>query len=147
MISMKPGMVAAQRQLLQLLEKHPVTAGMYVRVHGDNLIVGRHAKEEDGTTDEADDRVRLTRLAPTRFGVSVKRHTGRWERTPFSGAMPDVVDSIVDVVRFCEEVEAFGSANTISSYEIIRCVNLFWLLALQEDQRVSDPAIGVPSSA
>ena len=99
MIVMKPGMDTAQRQLVQLLEKHPATTGMYVRVHGDNLIVGRHAEEGAGTSDEADDRVRLTRLAPKRFGLSVKRHTGRWERTPFSGTISDVVDSIVGFMQ------------------------------------------------
>lgn len=58
-----------------------------------------------------------------------------------------IIDSIIDVERFCEGVGAFGSANTISSYEIIRCVNLFWLLALQEDHRVLEPAVSAPSSA
>ncbi len=58
-----------------------------------------------------------------------------------------ITDSIIDVERFCGEVASFGTANTISSYEIIRCVNLFWLLALLEDRRGSDPAISAPSSA
>jgi hypothetical protein len=85
---MKPGLTADRFQLLDLIEQHDVTAGMYVRVHGDQLILGRDA---DG---EFDDRVKLTKLGPKSYGVSVKRHTGRWQRTPFTGSMAEVVAAI-----------------------------------------------------
>jgi hypothetical protein len=39
--------------------------------------------------------VRLTQLAATSYGLSVKRHTGRWERTPFAGALEEMIDIIL----------------------------------------------------
>ena len=90
---MKPGMDTVRERLAELLEATEITAGMYVRVHGDNLIVGRN---EPGPDDAmfAEDRVRLTRLGPRTFGLSVKRHTGRWQRTPFTGDLGEVVSAI-----------------------------------------------------
>ena len=91
---MKPGMDTARKRLVELLEKNETTAGMHVRVHGEHLIAARLETAADGST-EADDRVRLTRLGPRSFGLSVKRHTGRWERTPFTGNMTEVVNAIL----------------------------------------------------
>ena len=89
---MKPGMQDAQSKLTKLLAAHEPTTGMYVRAHGDNLIVGRQEPLGPANELEDDDRIRLTRLSATRYGLSVKRHTGRWERTPFSGSMVQMVD-------------------------------------------------------
>jgi hypothetical protein len=88
----------AQTQLIQLLERNNLTAGMYVRVHGDHLIVGRREPVTPGDP-EATDRVRLTRLGNGSYGLSVKRHTGRWERTPFSGNMNDVVKAVWEFMQ------------------------------------------------
>jgi len=94
---MKAHLETAQRKLTQLLEENEVTSGMYVRVHGDHLIIGRN---EEVTADlPRDDRVRLTRLSPRTYGLSVKRHTGRWERTPFTGSMEDMVDTIMTCMQ------------------------------------------------
>ena len=86
MRAMKPGMERALQSLEALLEGDEVTAGLVVRAHGENLIL---AREENGADGERviDDRVRLTRLSKTTWGLSVKRHTGRWERTPFTGSL------------------------------------------------------------
>jgi hypothetical protein len=86
-------MITAQDRLVGLLEKHELTAGLSVRVHGNHLIVGRNAG------DEPDDRVRLTRISAQSFGLSVKRHTGRWEKTPFSGTMPEMVKTIRELMQ------------------------------------------------
>jgi hypothetical protein len=96
---MKAERQIAQTQLSQLLEAHETTAGMYVRVHGDHLIAGR--KEAFGPDNklEDDDKVRLTRLNNSTFGLSVKRHTGRWEKTPFSGSMKEMVDVIQSLMQ------------------------------------------------
>jgi hypothetical protein len=94
---MNPKMRTAQAELTHELEKHEPTRGMYVRVHGDHLIIGR-AEILDGI-EEGVDRVRLTRLGSRTFGLSVKRHTGRWERTPFSGPMTDMVDVMCTVMQ------------------------------------------------
>jgi hypothetical protein len=81
-------MEAARARLLPLPEAHELTAGMCVRVHGDHLIL---ARSDPGTDPDLIDRVRLTRLSASRYGLSVKRHTGRWERTPFSGILKEMV--------------------------------------------------------
>jgi len=91
---MKSGMAIRQSQLEELLESSELTAGMYVRVHGDNLILGRReALGPEGETED-EDRVKLTRLSASTYGLSVKRHTGRWEKTPFRGSLKEMVDVI-----------------------------------------------------
>ena len=89
----------AQSKVSRLLEAHEPTAGLYVRVHGDHLILGR--QEPGGRDGEVldDDRVRLTRVGSSSWGLSVRRHTGRWERTPFCGTMEEMVDTIVGCMQ------------------------------------------------
>lgn len=84
----------AQSRLTKLLEQSPLTEGMYVRTHGDHLIVGRTEQFGPYREPEACDRVRLTDLGRAGYGLSVKRHTGRWEKTPFTGSMEDMVEVI-----------------------------------------------------
>lgn len=84
--------MAALATLSRLLEKDELTAGMSVNIRGDHLILGRCEVDEQGTVGECIDRIRLTRLNASTYGLSVKRHTGRWERTPFSGSIQDMVD-------------------------------------------------------
>ena len=92
-------MQMACAKLTTLLEADELTRGMYVRVRGDNLNVGRReALGPDGQRVE-DDRVRLTRLSSKTYGLSVKRHTGRWERTPFSGTMEAMVEVILGLMQ------------------------------------------------
>ncbi len=96
---MKTEMRVAESKLRGLLNTHEPTADLYVRVHGDYLILGRC--EPIGSSDqmENNDRVRLTRLSASTYGLSVKRHTGRWERTPFSGNMEEIVDTILGCMQ------------------------------------------------
>lgn len=91
---MKTTMQIAQSQLTKLLETSDRTRGAYVRIHGDHLIIGRREVFGPDRKLEDDDRVRLTRLNVSSYGLSVKRHTGRWERTPFSGSMEEMVETI-----------------------------------------------------
>lgn len=90
---MKPGMERAKLEIEELIECEGVTAGMVVRVHGDNLILVRQEEAASGEMT-FDDRVRLTRMSRSAWGLSVKRHTGRWERTPFSGSMREMMDAV-----------------------------------------------------
>ena len=85
-------MDTARMALGRLLEQSDLTSGMRVRVHGDHLLLGRDEMEPRGGKRETVDRVRLTRLTATKYGLSVRRHTGRWERTPFAGSMPEMVE-------------------------------------------------------
>ncbi len=91
---MKEVMKQARTQLTELLELNEITAGMYVRVYGNHLIAGR--KEPYGPNGELEDhdRVRFTRLSSRSYGLSVKRHTGRWEQTPFTGTLKDMVETV-----------------------------------------------------
>ena len=93
---MKTGMRIAESKLRGLQRAHEQTANLYVRVHGDHLILGR--RESVGQM-ENDDRVRLTRLSASAYGLSVKRHNGRWERTPFSGSMEEMVDTVLGCMQ------------------------------------------------
>lgn len=88
---MKPGMDQARHSLEELLDADATTADLIVRVHGENLIVARDIETDSGEM-VTDDRVRLTRLGMARWGLSVMRHTGRWQRTPFTGKLDEIVD-------------------------------------------------------
>ena len=90
---MKSGMDRAKREIEGLLDLEDTTAGMIVRIHGDHLILARDEEADSGEM-VPDDRVRLTRVSSSRWGLSVKRHTGRWERTPFSGSIREVMDAV-----------------------------------------------------
>lgn len=79
---------------MKRLQSNELTKGMYVRVHGENLILGREESVGADGSVEQGDRVRLTRRGRSTWALSVKRHTGRWERTPFAGGMDDVVASM-----------------------------------------------------
>jgi len=45
-------------------------------------------------------------------------------------AVAPVANDFIDVEKFCSEVQVYKNSNVISSYEIIRAVNLFQLLSL-----------------
>jgi len=96
---MKMAMQAAESKLKGLLHAHDRTAGMYVRMHGDHLILSRREPIGPNGEFENDDRVRLTRLSADTYGLSVKRHTDRWERTPFSGSLEEMVDTILGCMQ------------------------------------------------
>ena len=96
---MQRGMKQAQEQLTERVERDPLLRGMYVRVHGEHLVLGRpDDRAPDGKT-HSDDRLRLTRLGRDQWGLSVKRHTGRWERTPFSGSMSELHDVVMSFMQ------------------------------------------------
>ena len=97
--TMKIKMKITQQKLEGLLENDAITEGMYVRVHGTHLIAGR--EESVGSDDETEkfDRVRFTHLRSSQYGLSVKRHTGRWERTPFSGTLEEMVEVVQGLMQ------------------------------------------------
>lgn len=85
---------AAKQRLERLLSGNPLTEGMYVRTWGDHLIIGRHEPFGPEGAMEADDRLRLTARNASSWDLSVRRHTGRWENTPFTGTLEDLGDVI-----------------------------------------------------
>jgi hypothetical protein len=96
---MNDAMRAAQTKLAKLLEADETTAGMYVRVRGDHLIAGRTEPLSPGQTLENDDRIRFTRLGANSHGLCVKRHTGRWEKTPFRGTLEETVSTVYALMQ------------------------------------------------
>ena len=96
---MKDAMRIPRARLDKLLDGDERAAGTYVHVHGDNLIIGRREPWGPDGRLEDDDRVRLTKLNASTYGLSVKRHTGRWERTPFSGSMDEMVEVILTLMQ------------------------------------------------
>lgn len=92
-------MRAAQTKLAKLLAADAITAGMYVRVHGDHLIAGRTDAIGPKQDPENDDRVRFTRLGANSYGLSVRRHTGRWAKTPFHGTLEETVNTVCAVMQ------------------------------------------------
>jgi hypothetical protein len=89
-----PRRATATRHLEGLLAGNPLTAGMYVRPWGDHLIIGREEPFGPQGEMEPDDRLRLTARNPSTYGLSVRRHTGRWEKTPFTGTLEELMDVI-----------------------------------------------------
>ncbi len=85
------------QRLEKLLSAHELTRDLYVRPHGDHLILGRYEAYHPDGEPARTDRVRFTQLSAHQFGLSVKRHTGRWERTPFTGTL----DELVEVMLGC----------------------------------------------
>ena len=96
---MRTDMRIAESTLTELLAAHEQTAGRYVRAHGDHLILGRREPIGPDGEMENDDRVRLTRLSACLYGLSVRRHTGRWERTPLSGTLEEMVDTVLGCMQ------------------------------------------------
>jgi hypothetical protein len=91
---MKPALEAAERELRVLVDESPITCGMTIRAQRAQLYLGRPIMPGPYADDEPDDRVRFTHLGGTAFGLSVRRHTGKWEKTPFSGTLRELVDIV-----------------------------------------------------
>lgn len=81
-------------EVLARLRAHEGLEHLAVEVRGDAVIV---FSQDDG---EKLRRARFTWLGAGQYGLSLPRHTGRWEPTPFSGALPDVVDVLVSQLGF-----------------------------------------------
>lgn len=82
------------RQLERTLAAHPGLEHLRVKQRGKCLTI--YSKTRHGLDDHA----RLTRLGGVRWGLSLPRHTGRWERTPFMGTMDEVVRTLTEMLGF-----------------------------------------------
>ena len=96
---MNDAMRAAQLRLAELLEADELTAGMYVRQHGKHLIAGRVERIGPNQSPENSDRVRFTRFHGNLYSLSVRLHTGRWQRTPCNGRLDESVSSVWAVMQ------------------------------------------------
>jgi len=96
---MKARMEPARAELVRLLEAHEPTAGLDVRSFGDHLILGRPDPSAPEGRPGIDDRLRLTALSARRWGLAVKRHNGRWEKTPLTGDLAELVTVILNFMQ------------------------------------------------
>lgn len=95
---MKSAVDRARVRLEEILGREEIFAGVELRVRGDHLTMVREEKRPDGTRED-DPRVRLTHLGRDRFGLSVFRHTGKWERTPFTGTVDEMAEVIATAMQ------------------------------------------------
>jgi hypothetical protein len=74
---------------------------MTLRVQGSHFVLGREDPDPQGLFPdrEPDDRVRLSHLGGMHYGLSVRRHSARWEKTPFSGTMPELVEILCTTMQ------------------------------------------------
>lgn len=48
-----------------------------------------------GPDDDAQKHARFTHIAGNAWGLSFPRHTGKWEKSPFTGTLDELVDTLV----------------------------------------------------
>ena len=70
-----------------------------MRTWGDHLIIGRDEPFGPDGEMEFDDCLRLTVPNHSSFGLGVRRHTSRWEQTPFTGTLDELVDIIWSLMQ------------------------------------------------
>jgi len=69
----------------------------HVRRQADHIVIEQPGPPE--TPDHAHPVLRLTPIGGFRFGLSLRRHTNRWEPIPVSGLLAEVFASAV--AMFC----------------------------------------------
>ena len=84
----------ADIRLQRILKRHPGLSHLRVVRRGDSLSL------VSGQGDEEQKHARLTSLGRNVWGLSLPRHTGRWERTPFVGPLDEIVDTLVRDLGF-----------------------------------------------
>lgn len=91
---------AAQDALLEVVRAKLLALGDFghIRVRRAN---GHIVLEQPGSPDEPDEHQAVLRLTPIggfHFGLSLCRHTGRWEKLPISGALVTVLADAVNLL-------------------------------------------------
>lgn len=77
-----------------------------VKRRGDSLTIF------SGQSPDSQLHARLTHLGAGQWRLSLPRHTGRWEQTPFVGTMDDVVETLVTNFGFyLEDLSAHRGEN------------------------------------
>lgn len=82
------------KALEQMLTEHDGLGHLRVKKRGDSLTI------HSGEVSDPHAHARLTHLGGQQWGLSLPRHTGRWERTPFVGTMSEVIDTLTDDFSF-----------------------------------------------
>ena len=84
----------SQRDSVERILREKGFPHLHVHVHGQHLVID----SQDG--DERWNRARLTRLSSTQFQLGMADHRGRWEATPFSGTLVELLTMLVDEFGF-----------------------------------------------
>jgi hypothetical protein len=82
----------AVAQLQRRLAAYQGLEHLHVRSRGKDLII--YSDSPDGQVNHA----KLTALGRQEWGLSLPRHTGRWERTPFVGTVDELVLTLTQML-------------------------------------------------
>jgi len=96
-------------ELEELLARHEQLGHLRVKKRGDSLTI------YSGEALDPHLRARLTHLGRGDWGLSLPRHTGRWERTPFMGTMEKVVATLISDLGFY--LEDLASQNPRRTFD------------------------------
>ncbi len=83
----------ASDKILQLLKEQGIEH-LYIQARGDHLIL--YSLEDE----EKINRIRFTRLSVNKYQLSMANHRGRWEKTPFTGTIPELVKMLIEQFSF-----------------------------------------------
>lgn len=84
----------ADEDLQQLLSVHPGLEHLQVKRRGASLTL--FSIDSVGTLNHA----RVTWLHGATWALSLPRHTGRWEKTPFVGTLDELVQILTQTLGF-----------------------------------------------
>lgn len=87
----------ARDELAEQVAKRPSFAHLRVRKYGSSLIL------HSGTGSDEQKHARLTHQSGQTWGLSFAHHSGRWERTPFTGSPSELLDTLVADFAFLLE--------------------------------------------
>ena len=99
-------------ELEELLARHQQLSHLRVKKRGDSLTIS------SGDASDSHPHARLTHLGRGHWGLSLPRHTGRWERTPFMGTMDEVVATLISDLGFhLEDLDPHARENPSGTYD------------------------------
>lgn len=99
-------------ELEELLARHDQLGHLRVKKRGDSLTI------YSGEVSDSHLHARLTHLGRGHWGLSLPRHTGRWERTPFMGTMEEVVATLIsDLGFYLEDLDPLARQNQRRTYD------------------------------
>jgi len=84
----------AQEELEELIASYKGLGHIHIKRRGKSLTLCSDSPHGP------DVHAKLTARGRDIWSLSLPRHTGRWEKTPFIGPMPQVVSTLTDMLGF-----------------------------------------------
>ena len=81
-------------ELEEVLARYEGLDHLRVKKRGDSLTI------LSGDCADPNFHARITHLGRGEWGLSLPHHTGRWEKTPFTGSMNEVIETVVTDFSF-----------------------------------------------